>query len=75
MSVRVRWRRVLVMVGIVVGLIAWPHIHASLRRIDLPPACLVDCDWLRDHEEVRAVLVVAIVLAGGLMAIAELRRP
>ena len=72
--VKIRWNRVLVLMAVLIGFVAWPHLWNLAGRIEWPEICPLIFPWMEDHEELRSVLVVSVLLLGLTIAVAELRR-
>ena len=64
----------MILMAVLVGFVAWPHVRNLASRIEWPAICPLIFPWMEDHEELRAVLVMSILLLGLTIAVAELRR-
>jgi len=59
---RIRWNRVFVLLAALAIMVAWPRISALLRNAGLPDIVPALFPSASNHEQIRALLVLATAL-------------
>ena len=69
---KVRWKRVMLLVAVLILVIWWPRLRPVVMDIDFPDVVPVLFPNANDHDAIRTVIAAAIVALGTVLVIKEI---